>query len=430
MPRAWRAGCARWGRSSARRTARTSTGWSTSSRPGASRTTAATTPRVETTSSGGRGRQTDAARPAPRRAATAVGRCARLDRGRRHRPRPHGPHHRPEPGRRAADRHGRVPGGRWRGRDALPHEPVGGRDGARHARRGRGAAARRRAGRAAARALDRAPPPPRGGQHPPRAERRRRAAAPVAGLGGGRAAHRLRPEPAPGAGRPRAADAGLLEPGEERPRGARRDGRAPALDPPRGPLPHPPPLGTRALPLRAGRGHGAGHPRGAPGTALLALLLDQGARHGPGPRPLPAHRRRTRRDDRLRAAAGPRGPFSRDPSREPGHGAVSTGDARAAAAGSILIADDEESIRWVLERACAQQGHSVVAVGSGAAALAELRARPFDVALIDIKMPDLSGLDVLQQAREARIDTLFIIMTAQNTMANAIEATKRGAYDQ
>src|SRR5207244_1841798 len=37
--------------------------------------------------------------------------------------------------------------------------------------------------------------------------------------------------------------------------------------------------------------------------------------------------------------------------------------------------------------------------------------------------------DVLQQAREARIDTLFIIMTAQNTMANAIEATKRGAYD-
>ena len=108
---------------------------------------------------------------------------------------------------------------------------------------------------------------------------------------------------------------------------------------------------------------------------------------------------------------------------------MSTGEARAAGAGSILIADDEESIRWVLERACTQQGHSVVAVGSGTAALAELRARPFDVALVDIKMPDLSGLDVLQQARAARIDTLFIIMTAQNTMANAIEATKRGAYD-
>src|SRR5436309_15569766 len=104
-------------------------------------------------------------------------------------------------------------------------------------------------------------------------------------------------------------------------------------------------------------------------------------------------------------------------------------DKASVAGGSILVADDEESIRWVLERACAQQGHSVVAVASGMAALVELRARPFDVALVDIRMPDLSGLDVLQQAREARIDTLFIIMTAQNTMANAIEATKRGAYD-
>src|SRR5205807_5066979 len=68
-------------------------------------------------------------------------------------------------------------------------------------------------------------------------------------------------------------------------------------------------------------------------------------------------------------------------------------------------------------------------VDSGGAALAALRAEPFDVALIDIKMPDLSGLDVLSRAREERLDTLFIIMTAQNTMANAIEATKRGAYD-
>src|SRR5438874_11320184 len=106
-------------------------------------------------------------------------------------------------------------------------------------------------------------------------------------------------------------------------------------------------------------------------------------------------------------------------------------DQKAAAnptAGSILVADDEESIRWVLERACGQQGHTVVAVGSGTEALGALRARPFDVALVDIKMPDLSGLDVLSRSREEQIDTLFIIMTAQNTMANAIEATKRGAY--
>ena len=97
--------------------------------------------------------------------------------------------------------------------------------------------------------------------------------------------------------------------------------------------------------------------------------------------------------------------------------------------GKILVADDEESIRWVLERACAKDGHTVHAVASGREALVALRERAYDVALIDIKMPDVSGLDVLTRAREDRVDTLFIIMTAQNTMANAIEATKRGAYD-
>src|SRR5262249_48161576 len=86
-------------------------------------------------------------------------------------------------------------------------------------------------------------------------------------------------------------------------------------------------------------------------------------------------------------------------------------------------------IRWVLERALRQGGHTVVTVGSGTDALTALRARSFDVALIDIKMPDLSGLDVLSRARDEHLDTLFVIMTAQNTMANAIEATKRGAYD-
>jgi two-component system nitrogen regulation response regulator GlnG len=68
-------------------------------------------------------------------------------------------------------------------------------------------------------------------------------------------------------------------------------------------------------------------------------------------------------------------------------------------------------------------------VATGTQALEALKSARFDLALVDIRMPDLSGLDVLSRAREANIDTLFIVMTAQNTMANAIEATKRGAYD-
>ena len=97
--------------------------------------------------------------------------------------------------------------------------------------------------------------------------------------------------------------------------------------------------------------------------------------------------------------------------------------------GTILIADDEESIRWVLERACVQAGHAVTTVASGSQALEQLGSGAFDLALMDIRMPDISGLDVLSRARQAGIDTLVIVMTAQNTMANAIEATKRGAYD-
>jgi two-component system nitrogen regulation response regulator GlnG len=99
------------------------------------------------------------------------------------------------------------------------------------------------------------------------------------------------------------------------------------------------------------------------------------------------------------------------------------------APGTLLVADDEESIRWVLERALAQRGHRVISVGSGRDALAALVAEDVDVALVDIRMPDLSGLDLLTRVKDDGIDTLVIVMTAQNTMANAIEATKRGAYD-
>jgi two-component system nitrogen regulation response regulator GlnG len=96
---------------------------------------------------------------------------------------------------------------------------------------------------------------------------------------------------------------------------------------------------------------------------------------------------------------------------------------------SVVIADDEDAIRWVLQRICEEAGLSVKAVGSGREAVAAIRAGRPDVALIDIRLPDMSGLDALQQLRADGIDTPIIIITAQNTMANAVEATKRGAFD-
>jgi two-component system nitrogen regulation response regulator GlnG len=95
----------------------------------------------------------------------------------------------------------------------------------------------------------------------------------------------------------------------------------------------------------------------------------------------------------------------------------------------VLIADDEASIRWVLDRVCQEEALSSTSVGTGAEALAVLRNAAPEVAFLDIRLPDMSGLDVLRVAREERLETLIIVITAQNTMANAIEATKAGAYD-
>jgi two-component system nitrogen regulation response regulator GlnG len=97
--------------------------------------------------------------------------------------------------------------------------------------------------------------------------------------------------------------------------------------------------------------------------------------------------------------------------------------------GRILVADDEDSIRWVLATALTGVGHLVEQADDGRAALTRLRNEAFDLALVDIRMPEVDGLHVLTELREAGISTPIVIITAQNTMANAIEAMKRGAYD-
>lgn len=97
--------------------------------------------------------------------------------------------------------------------------------------------------------------------------------------------------------------------------------------------------------------------------------------------------------------------------------------------GRILVADDEESIRWVLQTTLAGEGHAVEQVETGDAALDALMRDHFDLALVDIKMPGLDGLALLSKVREAGLTTPIVIITAQNTMINAIEAMKRGAYD-
>jgi two-component system nitrogen regulation response regulator GlnG len=96
----------------------------------------------------------------------------------------------------------------------------------------------------------------------------------------------------------------------------------------------------------------------------------------------------------------------------------------------VLIVDDEESMRFVLRKALEKEGYEVDVASAGEAALARAAERPYDLLLLDIRMPGPSGLDVLSEVRgrPAPVPEV-IILTAQNTMRNAVEAMKRGAYD-
>ncbi len=97
--------------------------------------------------------------------------------------------------------------------------------------------------------------------------------------------------------------------------------------------------------------------------------------------------------------------------------------------GKILVAEDEESLRFVLKKALEEEGYWVQTAVDGSGARQSLSDCNFDVALLDIKLPDVDGLTVLKKSKDEGIDTAMIIMTAQNTMRNAIGAMKSGAFD-
>lgn len=95
----------------------------------------------------------------------------------------------------------------------------------------------------------------------------------------------------------------------------------------------------------------------------------------------------------------------------------------------VLIADDDESILWVLERFFADKKIATVKTDNGAEASRLLKEERFPLAVVDINMPEKDGLEVLRDAKKAGSDTSFIIMTADSTMGNTLEAMKLGAFD-
>lgn len=96
---------------------------------------------------------------------------------------------------------------------------------------------------------------------------------------------------------------------------------------------------------------------------------------------------------------------------------------------SILIVDDEEGLREFLSEALSDDGHDTVTAESGEAALGLLAKRGFDLMVTDLKMPGMSGLDLLRSAKEDKPDLEVIVLTAHGTVDSAVEAMRLGAFD-
>jgi DNA-binding NtrC family response regulator len=99
------------------------------------------------------------------------------------------------------------------------------------------------------------------------------------------------------------------------------------------------------------------------------------------------------------------------------------------ASGRLLVVEDRDSLRRMLERALAGEGYEVAAVGDVETALARLAAGRFDLVLTDLKLPAGSGLDVLRGSRAAAPDVPVVVMTAYGSVTTAVEAMKLGAAD-
>src|SRR5215831_11339475 len=95
----------------------------------------------------------------------------------------------------------------------------------------------------------------------------------------------------------------------------------------------------------------------------------------------------------------------------------------------VLIVDDENSILMLLKEALTAWGYQVATASTATDALAVVRTQVFDAAITDIRMPDMSGLELLKQLKAHDESIEVVIMTGYPTIASAVEALKEGAYD-
>jgi DNA-binding response OmpR family regulator len=95
----------------------------------------------------------------------------------------------------------------------------------------------------------------------------------------------------------------------------------------------------------------------------------------------------------------------------------------------VLVAEDDAALRSVLERGLRENGYVVDAVVDGESALSHLRAYDYEVAILDWRMPQVSGLDVVKQARRRGDRTPVLMLTARDTTVDRVTGLNTGADD-
>jgi len=95
----------------------------------------------------------------------------------------------------------------------------------------------------------------------------------------------------------------------------------------------------------------------------------------------------------------------------------------------LLVVDDEHLIRWSLEQNLKKHGYEVVTAGNGEDALRLVREEQPDLVLLDIQLPGISGIDVLEKIKDHDENIVVIMVTANSGLENAINAMRLGAYD-
>jgi DNA-binding NtrC family response regulator len=96
---------------------------------------------------------------------------------------------------------------------------------------------------------------------------------------------------------------------------------------------------------------------------------------------------------------------------------------------SLLIVDDDEIMRETLSDVLRKRGYDIISVGSGNGALSMIKKNLIDLILLDMKLPDVDGLEVLKKIKEFDTEILVIMMTAYSDVQTAVSSMKSGAYD-